>query len=193
MGSPEISGGRGEACAPLQSGGLLLLPGGPWGQEPPTRPRHIPSPVLWAIWTYLFLCYEDLPCHRRPLEAEHPATVAALLPIIRLLSAESAHSFQGTGQDCAPPLPQPCHPSAPQALCLLSLRLSAQDREAISHIPHRHCYTRSGRGHGYCRPSISPSTAPGPQVRALATGRGCSLVVSPPHSPVSPRPIKGQF
>lgn len=60
---------------------------GPCGQEPPAHPRHIPSPVLWAIWTYLFLCYQDLPCHRRPLEAKHPATVAALLPIVRLLSA----------------------------------------------------------------------------------------------------------
>lgn len=166
---------------------------GPSDQEPPAHPQHFPSPVLWAIWTYLFLCYQDLPCQRKPSEAKHPATIAALLPIIRLHSVESAHSFQGTRQDGVPPLPHPCHPSAPQAHCLLSLRLSAQDREAISHIPHRHSYTRSGHGHGYCMPSILPSTAPGPQVRALATGRGCSLVVSLPHSPVSPRPIKGQF
>ena len=152
---------------------------GPSDQEPPAHPQHFPSPVLWSIWTYLFLCYQDLPCQRKPSEAKHPATIAALLPIIRLHSVESAHSFQGTRQDGVPPHPHPSQPTAPQT--------------HISHIPHRHSYTRSGHGHGYCMPSILPSTAPGPQVRALATGRGCSLVVSPPHSPVSPRPIKGQF
>lgn len=43
--SPEISSGRRRAYAPLHSGGLLLLPGGPGPSDQSLQhPQHVPSP-----------------------------------------------------------------------------------------------------------------------------------------------------
>ena len=74
------------------------------------------------------------PCHRRPSEAKHPATLAALPPTVtswacfqRGLPAVSRE----LGTTASLPVPLPCHPSATLTHSLLSLRLSAQDTEAV--------------------------------------------------------------
>lgn len=181
--SPEISSGRGGPMLLCRVGACFCCQEdkGPQVKSLQPLPTACPQPRSLGYLDPSVPLLSGPPC-RETLEGRAPSHRAALLPIIRLLSGRACPQLPGDWAEGVPPLPQSCHLSAPQAHCLYSLRLSAQDREAVSHIPHQHCYTHSGHGHGYCTPSILPSTAPGPQVRALATARGCSLVVSPPHS-----------
>lgn len=117
---------RGQGSASAARGLGTLRP------EPQVPPPRVPSQVLGV----LLLCYlsQPHPCHRRPSEAKHPAALAALPPTVtswacfqRGLPTVSRE----LGKTASLPVPLPCHPSATQTHSLLSLRLSAQDTEAV--------------------------------------------------------------
>lgn len=164
--SPEISSGRGGAYVLCQSGGLLL----PGGIRPQVtfQPTLCPWPRSLGYLDPSVPLLSGPPCQEETLEGRALGFICSpACPSLEAAQQSLPTATRGLGKASLPSTVTICQPPSP--LCLLSLRLSAQDRRpARPHVPPA-AMSHSG-GHGYCA-SILPSTAPGPQVRALATAR----------------------